>query len=652
MHKFVTYFLIHFWLSASIASGALPDSMKHVLYINSYHQGESWSDSIARGIKSLLNRQNGVELYIENFDRLRFADSLYASEFSSFLAKKYGKRIPHLFLASDDAAALMLLNLRTKMHSDRPAVVCGINNQEFYSGFENVFGIIETYPIDSTLGSLLRVFPDIRRVWVVSDSSLSSLQIRKEIAEQARAFAGNPEVSFLPVFHPDSILAFVRTLSKGDAVFVINIRIYQERNIDFQAFLRKLTEICPVPVFCNSSDALGTGIIGSRITRGFTHGRDAAKLALQILQKPDEKLRQHWQNPNMEYIFDYKVIKRFGYRIEHLPPGSILLNKPSDVWKKYRKIIFIGGAIASFLLAVILILSFNIKRRIHAEQVIRAQMEEIEKKSRSLQEALSALQLSHKQLETANEQLTELTLSLEEAREKAEESDHLKSAFLANISHEIRTPLNAILGFSTLVQKENKNDPRFSAYFSIIRKAGDNLLCLIDKILLVAKIESGQVTISRQKFPLNALFRQVAGEIRSRFSEKELNLVFTPSEEQEDASILCGDRELLRIVLTELLDNACRFSEGNEVRCTATWKPDGMVSFQVEDNGTGIPVEKQKYLFHRFYKMESENKFYPGTGLGLFIVKSLVELLGGTVSFYSESGKGTTFQMNIPAEPV
>jgi signal transduction histidine kinase len=77
-----------------------------------------------------------------------------------------------------------------------------------------------------------------------------------------------------------------------------------------------------------------------------------------------------------------------------------------------------------------------------------------------------------------------------------------------------------------------------------------------------------------------------------------------------------------------------------------------MVSFQVEDNGTGIPVEKQKYLFHRFYKMESENKFYPGTGLGLFIVKSLVELLGGTVSFYSESGKGTTFQMNIPAEPV
>ncbi len=94
-------------------------------------------------------------------------------------------------------------------------------------------------------------------------------------------------------------------------------------------------------------------------------------------------------------------------------------------------------------------------------------------------------------------------------------------------------------------------------------------MCLIDKILLVAKIESGQVTISRQKFPLNALFRQVAGEIRSRFSEKELNLVFTPSEEQEDASILCGDRELLRIVLTELLDNACRFSEGNEVRCTA-----------------------------------------------------------------------------------
>lgn len=527
-------------------------------------------------------------------------------------------------------------------------MLCGINDREYYAGFGNVYGVLETFPIDSTLGPLLRLFPDVQRVWVVSDSTPSSLQIRKEIARQAVAFGGKPEMRFFPLFDPDGIISAVETLEKGEAVFVINMRMYKGRTIEFPAFLKSLTESCPVPVFCNSIDAPGTGIIGSRITRGFTHGRDAAILAITLLKNPEFRPTPPWREPHMEYVFDYRSVRKFGYNVKNLPSGSVILNQPHTLWTRYKKAILAGGVITLFLLGVILILSFNISRRIKAEKIIREQMAEIERKSNSLEEALSALQLSHKQLETANEQLTELTVSLEEAREKAEESDHLKSAFLANISHEIRTPLNAILGFSSLLLKENRNDPHNSSYLTIIRKAGDNLLCLIDKIILVAKIETHQVEIFPQSFHVATLFKQVAAEIRNKFSEKEMQLVFVPPEEQQDGLMVHTDRELLRIILTELLENACLFSEGKQVRCTASLTSDKMIAFQIEDNGVGISTEKQKFLFNRFYKMESNDRFHNGLGLGLFIVKSLVELLRGKISFQSEQGRGTVFQFTIP----
>jgi len=637
------------WLVRLTVQGFPSDSIKSVLYINSYHQGHVWADSLLKGIQSILTRSNGVELYIENFDSQRFPDSLYAEKFTDYLVNKYIKTVPDLYLASDDGAARLLLNFRARIGSQKPCVLCGINDREYYAGFGNVYGVLETFPIDSTLGPLLRLFPDVQRVWVVSDSTPSSLQIRKEIARQAVAFGGKPEMRFLPLFDPDGIISAVETLEKGEAVFVINMRMYKGRTIDFPSFLKSLTGSCPVPVFCNSTEAPGTGTIGSRITRGYTHGRDAAILAITLLKNPELRPTPPWREPHMEYVFDYRSVSKFGYNVKNLPSGSVILNQPHTLWIRYKKAILAGGAVTLFLLGVILILSFNISRRIKAEKIIREQMAEIERKSNSLEEALSALQLSHKQLETANEQLTELTLSLEEARERAEESDHLKSAFLANISHEIRTPLNAILGFSSLLLKENRNDPHNFSYLTIIRKAGDNLLSLIDKIILVAKIETNQVEIFPQSFHVATLFRQLAAEIRNKFSEKEMQLIFVPPEEQQDGLMIHTDRELLRIILTELLENACRFSERIQVRCTAGLPSDKMILFQIEDNGVGISTEKQKFLFNRFYKMESNDRFHQGLGLGLFIVKSLVELLRGKISFQSEQGRGTIFQFTIPS---
>lgn len=649
MLRQIKYLSIFYWLIGLTVHSVPSDAIKRVLYLNSYHQGHVWADSLLKGIQSVLNLKNQVELYVENFDSQRFKDSLYTKEFSGYLLTKYLHAIPDLFLASDDAAAHLLLNIRSKLGLDIPLVLCGINDKEYYTTFDNVYGVLETYPVDSTLGPLLRLFSDVMRVWVVSDSSQSSFQIRNEIAQQAIVFGGKPELRFLPIFDPDSIISLARFFKKNDAVWVINMHHYKGHSIDFTAFLQKLTESSPVPVFCNATEAIGTGIIGSRLTRGSPHGKDAALLAIALLKNPEYKPVPSFREPHMDYVFDYKSILRFGYSVRNFPSGSIILNRPLTFWSQYKKVILAGGALTIFLLTVILVLSFNITRRIRAEKIIKKQMAEIEEKSMSLANALSALEVSYNQLGITNKQLTELTVLLEQARAKAEESDHLKSLFLANISHEIRTPLNAILGFSSLLLKENKNDPRNSTLLSIIKKAGDNLLSLIDKIILVAKIESNQIKTCFQSFPIATVFKIVALEINNKFSEKEVLLVFVPSEDEKDGLELHTDKELLRIILTELLDNACRFSEGKPVRCIAKMKSENMVMFQVQDNGIGIPVEKQKFLFNRFYKIESNDQFHKGSGLGLFIVKSLIELLGGTISFHSDPGKGTFFEFVIPS---
>lgn len=629
--------------------GALSnDSIKRVLYVNSYHLGYPWADSVSAGIRSVLHQKNGIDLYVEYLDNQRFTDSSYREVFAAYLKRKYIDRIPDLFLASDDGAARLLLSIRPELGPDIPCVLCGINNKEYYAEFKNTYGLVETYPIDSTLGPLLKLFPDIERVVVISDNSPSSIIIRKEIEKQAVVFAGKPEFWFLPIFDPDSVLLAVQNLKKGDAVFVISMRVNKGISIDFSSYLRRLVAVCPVPVFCNSSDVEGTGIVGGRFTRGYTHGRDAAMLALRIVYKQNDTTGIYWENPLMEFVFDYKALKRFGYQVANLPKGSVILNKPVSFFSKYKKTILASGGITVVLLTIILVLAFNIIRRKRAEEIIAVQMEEIERKNRSLEETLTALKSSHKQIEIANKQLTELAISLEEAREKAEESDHLKSAFLANISHEIRTPLNAILGFSALLLKENANESLNSTYLSYIQRAGDALLNLIDKILLVARIESRQICPHKSSFPVKKLFEDLKTFIHSKFPEKENMLLFLPDSETISGMTIHSDRELLRTVLSELLDNACQFSESSEIRCIFESNSSENFSFSVEDNGIGIDEEKQKHLFHRFYKMESANKFHQGTGLGLFIAKSLVELLGGYISLTSVLGEGTTVSFTIP----
>jgi len=235
------------------------------------------------------------------------------------------------------------------------------------------------------------------------------------------------------------------------------------------------------------------------------------------------------------------------------------------------------------------------------------------------------------------------------AKEKAEESDRLKTAFLQNMSHEIRTPMNAIMGFSELISLQYNNKEKVEKYSKIINQRCNDLLCLIDDILDIARIESGQLSINPQSTNLSKLCNeiyQLFKEHQKKINKENIQLKKEPNFKYKN--IIIDDVKLKQIFIN-LVNNAFKFTKEGVVTFGCKNYSDNEILFYVSDTGIGIPKDKFDYIFERFTQLEvGLSKQYGGTGLGLSIVKGLVKLLGGKIWLESELGKGTTFYFTIP----
>jgi len=236
------------------------------------------------------------------------------------------------------------------------------------------------------------------------------------------------------------------------------------------------------------------------------------------------------------------------------------------------------------------------------------------------------------------------------AKEKAEESDRLKTAFLANMSHEIRTPMNAIIGFSDLLSEDDLSQEDKLDFISKIKSAGGSLMSLINDIIDIAKIEAGQLKVSESACDLNVMLHDLKGtfeELKNASGKKSINLQLNVPESPVK-SIVMTDPMRLQQILTNLLGNALKFTEFGSIEFGYSCQ-DNMLTFYVKDSGIGILRSKQKLLFQRFSQLDpSTTRKYGGTGLGLAISKNLVDLLGGTIGMESNPGKGSNFFFTIP----
>jgi signal transduction histidine kinase/CheY-like chemotaxis protein len=255
-----------------------------------------------------------------------------------------------------------------------------------------------------------------------------------------------------------------------------------------------------------------------------------------------------------------------------------------------------------------------------------------------LTEQMSRINQTNTELENANTQIKEVS--------------RLKSEFLANMSHELRTPLNSILGFSEIL-KDNLagaiSEEQRRECLEAIHASGEHLLQLINDVLDMSKIEAGRMDLMPEEFVVDASFREVLTVTKSLAGRKgiELSVVVEP----EDL-VIYADKGKVKQVLYNLLSNAIKFTpEGGSVWVDARVRPEANdLLVKVADTGVGIPAEHFDKIFGEFYMVQGEHQKQKGTGLGLALVKKLVELQGGQIDLSSEVGKGSTFSFTVPLQ--
>ncbi len=239
-------------------------------------------------------------------------------------------------------------------------------------------------------------------------------------------------------------------------------------------------------------------------------------------------------------------------------------------------------------------------------------------------------------------------INLRKAKKKAEESDKLKSFFLANISHEIRTPMNAIIGFSDILAMPNFPEKDRKTYISYLKESTNTLLQLIDNIMDLSKMEAGQIKLKKEKFIISSILKEEMNLLKIKKERENKNIEFKINNNIEDFAIF-SDKERIRQVIKNLLNNAFKFTERGKIEISFFINDENYLQFSVKDTGIGIKKEYKNIIFIRFRKVE-ENVFqnYQGAGLGLTISKKIIELLDGRIWFTSEINKGSTFHFIIP----
>ncbi len=257
-------------------------------------------------------------------------------------------------------------------------------------------------------------------------------------------------------------------------------------------------------------------------------------------------------------------------------------------------------------------------------------------------------------IQIISQNITKIKQSEEElksAKEKAEESDRLKSAFLANMSHEIRTPMNGILGFISLLNDPNLNSEQTNKYSEIIKRSGKRLLDTINDIIDISKIEVGEIKVTQEETSLSSILDEVYSFHLPEATKKGLSLSYKTNPPNDQTIVLTDNHKLVGI-LSNLIKNAVKYTEKGSISFGYKLKS-GIIEFFVEDTGIGIPKNRIQAIFNRFEQADIEDKkAFEGSGLGLAIAKAYVEMLGGKIDVESEDTKGSVFTFTIPNNEI
>jgi len=625
-------------LSISTSTGIpAAEKTKNVLLINSYHQGYLWTDSLTSGVFSALKSNPEITLHIENLSSKQFGKYNFEVEKNAIQAKYSGILFDGILVTDNDALDFAF-QYDQDLFPNIPVVFAGISNPDEYPlNGSQYYGFKETASIDHVLFLVKKILPEVKRLLVLTDKTTTGMIYRKEFTKQA-AQIDNFSVVFPEVIDLDTIYRMVASENNYDAIYCIGINQDKDgRLVDFSSLTEKICRLSKVPVFNNDPLFNGKGVIGGLYQSGKKHGSEAARLLVQLMDTTIQKPTKRYDTTGYDYYFDWNILNKFSIPSGRIPDGAQVIKKPTILNKRY---FFILISTLALLVFIILLLSYAFRKTKKAEKKIQNQ-------NKLLEDTQGQLSIAISELEKNNERLKETNVNLLDAKKKAEESDNLKSAFLANVSHEIRTPLNSIVGFSSLLGDNDLSEETRNIYMDLIESNTESLLVLIDEILDLSKIEAHQLMLKKEDFSMDELISELFLMFRHGKTNNKVELRVGQRFEGKELFIF-SDRVRVKQIFINLLSNASKFTDSGSIEFGYFISENEEVILYVKDTGIGIKKEHHQSIFNRFEKLnENASKIYRGTGLGLAITQKLVVLLGGRIWIESDQGKGSTFYFTL-----
>ena len=612
--------LLAIWMLCASSAVAQDTGQRQRILLLFTHQSDQPGQVIMeQGIRSTLVSGATVplEVYSEYLDAVRTPLEDYEQELTVQLQKKYAHKKLDLILVVNSPALKLLLRNRASLFPNTPIVFMVLDhaNLDGLNLGSNVTGVWGESNYRSNLELALVMQPGTKRVVVISGVSEWDNYWRSRVQEDFRELQGKVEISYLVGLNPSDQKSSLASLPAQTIVFFLSsTQDSAGNNYGNGEVLREISPVSRAPIYGTSDAHLGLGIVGGRLTSFEALGVGGAELGLRVLrgEKP-ESIAPHGI-PGIP-MFDYRQLQRWAISEQQLPPGSIVRFKQASFWELYRGRIIIALTLLALQSMFIGLLLFERKRRQRAKEALDQLNAELEQR---IAKRTAALNAKSRELEI----------------------------FTYSVAHDLKAPLRGIDGYSRLLLEDHKDslNDEGQMFVETIYNSTHEMSQLIEDLLDYSRLERCELKTDRIELStlVNAAVQQKRRELKT--TNRDIEFVINVN-----GGAVRGDENGLSQALNNYIDNAIKFTRNvphARIEIGSTETPENCVLW-VRDNGVGFDMKFHDRIFDIFRRLNPSEE-YPGTGVGLAIVRKAMERMGGKAWAESQTGQGATFYLEIP----